>query len=93
MLLATIGYTEILLIFLVVLLIFGAKRIPEIARAFGKASFEFKKAKDGIVREGEELARAAEEQAERDAAENADAAPTAPATPEKPADQPPAKEG
>ena len=93
MLLATIGYTEILVIFLVVLLIFGAKRIPEIARAFGKASFEFKKAKDGIARESEELARAAEEQAERDAAENADAAPTAPATPEKPADQPPAKEG
>ena len=93
MMLATIGYTEILLIFLVILLIFGARRIPEIARAFGKASFEFKKAKDGIIREGEELARNAEEQAERDAAAENAAAPTSPAAPEKSAGQPSAKEG
>ena len=78
MMLANIGYTEILVIFVVILLIFGARRIPEIARAFGRASFEFKKAKEGIARESEELARAAEEQAERDAAaENAAATPTA----------------
>ena len=89
MLLATIGYTEILVIFLVVLLIFGAKRIPEIARAFGKASFEFKKAKDGIARESEELARAAEEQAERDAAAEKPetAEKTAAESPETPAKQ------
>ena len=76
MLLANIGYQEILVVFVVVLLIFGARRIPEIARAFGRASFEFKKAKEGIARESEELARAAEERA---AAESA-------AGTEKPAD-------
>ncbi len=44
-----LGFTEILLIFLVVLLFFGAKRLPEIARAMGKAVNEFKKAKDDIL--------------------------------------------
>jgi len=59
----SIGYTEIILILLVVLLLFGAKRIPELARALGKASYEFKKAKENIAREGEELADAAEKNA------------------------------
>jgi len=58
-----IGYTEIILILIVVLLIFGAKRIPELARALGKASYEFKKAKENIAREGEELVDAAEQRA------------------------------
>ena len=39
-----IGTWEILLIFLVVLLVFGAKRIPEIARGMGKGITEFKRA-------------------------------------------------
>lgn len=42
----SIGYTEILLILTIILLLFGAKRIPELAKAFGKASSEFKKAKN-----------------------------------------------
>ena len=63
------GTQEILLILLVVLLLFGARRIPELARALGRASFEFKKAKDGIAREGEELVREAEKQAAREAEE------------------------
>ena len=32
---------EILVILLVILLVFGAKRIPELARSLGKASREF----------------------------------------------------
>ncbi len=35
---------EILLIFLIVLLLFGAKRLPELFRSFGKSIKEFKKA-------------------------------------------------
>jgi sec-independent protein translocase protein TatA len=38
-----LGFGEILLILLVVLLLFGAKRIPEIAGSFGKGIREFKK--------------------------------------------------
>ena len=46
-----LGWQEILLILLVVLLLFGAKRIPEIARSLGKGVKEFKK---GIKEGGEE---------------------------------------
>ena len=51
----SIGIQEITLILIVVLLLFGANRIPELARAFGKASYEFKKAKEAIKKEAEEL--------------------------------------
>jgi len=45
------GPLEIILIFLVVLLIFGAKRIPEIARGIGKGIREFKDATNEISSE------------------------------------------
>ncbi len=38
-----LGFSEIMLILLVILLLFGAKRIPEIAGSFGKGIKEFKK--------------------------------------------------
>ena len=59
----SLGLTEILVIFVAILLLFGAKRIPEIARALGRASHEFKKAKDEIINETEELKDAAEKKA------------------------------
>lgn len=39
---------EILLIFLVILLLFGAKRLPELFKSFGKSIREFKKATSEI---------------------------------------------
>jgi len=39
-----LGPWELLLIFLAVLLLFGAKRLPEIAQGMGKGIKEFKKA-------------------------------------------------
>lgn len=51
------GPLEIILIFLVVLLIFGAKRIPEIARGIGKGIREFKDATSEISRELESEAQ------------------------------------
>lgn len=41
----SLGITEILLILVVIILLFGGKRIPEIARALGRASYEYKKQK------------------------------------------------
>lgn len=38
-----LGFGELLIIFLVVLLLFGARRIPEIAGSMGKGIREFKK--------------------------------------------------
>ena len=45
------GPLELIIIFAVVLLIFGAKRIPEIARGIGKGIREFKDATSEISRE------------------------------------------
>ncbi len=39
-----IGMQEMIVIFLVVLLLFGSKRLPELARGLGKGIREFKKA-------------------------------------------------
>ena len=39
------GIQEMVVIFLIVLLLFGAKKIPELARGIGKGMGEFKKAK------------------------------------------------
>lgn len=60
----SLGFTEIILIVLFVLIVFGAKRIPELARALGRASYEFKKAKNTLENESRELAEAAEKAAE-----------------------------
>ena len=46
-----LGTPEIILIALALLLIFGAKRIPEIARGLGKGMREFKDATKDIKRE------------------------------------------
>lgn len=42
---------EMMMIFVVILLLFGAKKLPELARGFGKAMGEFKKARDEFERE------------------------------------------
>ncbi|MFA6472666.1 MAG: twin-arginine translocase TatA/TatE family subunit [Candidatus Latescibacterota bacterium] len=46
-----LGPMELVLIFLVVLLVFGAKRIPEIAHGIGKGITEFKKAARDVTDE------------------------------------------
>lgn len=38
-----IGWQELLIIVLIILLLFGARKIPEIMRSFGKGVQEFKK--------------------------------------------------
>ena len=48
------GTWEIILIVLVVLVFFGAKRIPELARGIGKGIREFKDATKGIKDEIDE---------------------------------------
>ena len=42
-----IGTTEIILILALILLIFGAKRLPELARAIGKSAVELKEGLKG----------------------------------------------
>ncbi len=54
----TLGLGEILVIVAVVLLLFGAKRLPEIARSLGRSSNEFKKGlKEGSTGLGQDEER------------------------------------
>ncbi len=53
----SLGFTEIFLIIIVVLLLFGPKKIPELARSLGRAKHEFEKAKDSIKQEAQELTK------------------------------------
>ena len=46
--LENIGMGELVVILLIALLLFGANRLPEIARSLGKAVQEFKKGMKGI---------------------------------------------
>ncbi|NNC89452.1 MAG: twin-arginine translocase TatA/TatE family subunit [Akkermansiaceae bacterium] len=54
----TLGGPEIAILFVLVLLLFGAKKIPELARGLGKSMGEFKRARDDFE---EEIRRAEHE--------------------------------
>ncbi|MBR4329567.1 MAG: twin-arginine translocase TatA/TatE family subunit [Candidatus Riflebacteria bacterium] len=60
----SLGFWEIVLIVVVVLVLFGPKRIPELARAIGRANYEYKKAKSDIEAESKELIENSEKAAE-----------------------------
>ena len=52
-----IGTIEILIILFIVLLLFGAKRLPELAKGLGKGIKEFKKASNDIKDEVAKVAK------------------------------------
>ena len=72
-----LGPMEIALIIVVLVLLFGAKKIPELARSLGRASQEYKKAKEDFLAE---VNKPAEDV--KDAISDKPAAPSAPAAAE-----------
>jgi sec-independent protein translocase protein TatA len=56
----TLGPLELIIILAVVLLLFGAKRLPEMARSLGRSSREFKKGLRDTVDEDDEEKKSAE---------------------------------
>jgi len=65
LLIGGLGGWEVFLILLVVLLLFGAKRLPELARGLGKGIREFKGAVEGIEKELDETVDSIEKTAEK----------------------------
>ncbi|HEU4942856.1 MAG TPA: twin-arginine translocase TatA/TatE family subunit [Gaiellaceae bacterium] len=57
-----IGPTELIILLIVVLLLFGAKRVPEIGRSVGKGMREFKDAVSGKDEEPPRLPQAPEDE-------------------------------
>jgi len=55
-----LGFPELILIFIVALIVFGPKRLPEIGKTIGKALGEFKKASDDLKNTIEREVRADE---------------------------------
>ncbi len=58
-----LGPQEMFLIFALLLLLFGAKKLPELARGMGKSMGEFKKAKEEFE---DEINRAQDEEIHKD---------------------------
>lgn len=68
----SIGMPELIVIFVIALVVFGPRRLPELGRSLGKTIAEFKKATNDLQSTLEEEIRAEEQR-------------TAPKTPETPA--------
>lgn len=51
------GTTEIIIIAIIILVLFGAKRIPELAKGIGQGIKEFRKASSDIKKEIEDSSR------------------------------------
>jgi sec-independent protein translocase protein TatA len=49
------GGSEVILILFIILLLFGAKKLPELSRSLGKSLGEFKKGKEDLEREIHEI--------------------------------------
>lgn len=50
----SIGLPELIVIFVIILLLFGARRLPQIARSIGKSLREFKRGMKSQMNETEE---------------------------------------
>ena len=76
--LGSIGMPELIIIFVIALIIFGPRKLPELGRSLGKSLAEFKKASNELRNTLEEEIRI-EEQKDKEAKQAAPPPPAAPA--------------
>ena len=80
----TLGMPELLVIFVIALIIFGPRRLPELGRSLGRSIAEFKKASSELRNTLEEEIRVEEHRSADPASQAASPEATAPATPATP---------
>lgn len=56
-----LGFQELLVILLILLLLFGANKIPELAKGLGKAIGEFKKSVNDVKKEVDDVEKQVKE--------------------------------
>jgi sec-independent protein translocase protein TatA len=76
--LGSIGMPELIIIFVIALIIFGPRKLPELGRSLGKSIAEFKKASNELKSTLEEEIRLEEQRSTLEASKAAAAAPAAP---------------
>ncbi len=52
--LGSFGVTELIIILVIVMVLFGAKRLPDLAKVLGQGIKEFKKASKNVTNDSEE---------------------------------------
>jgi len=72
----SIGMPELIIIFVIALIIFGPRKLPELGRSLGKSLAEFKRASNELKSTLEEEIRMEEQQQQRQEAAKAAAGPT-----------------
>ena len=77
----SIGMPELIIIFVIALIIFGPRKLPELGRSLGKSLAEFKRASNELKSTLEEEIRLDEQHANLEASKAASAAAAAAATP------------
>jgi len=87
-LVAGIGPPEIILIILVIVLLFGAKKLPELARGSGRALRIFKAETKGLMDDEDDDATKTEAQRQIDAQHHRDAAARLEQPSQQPSEQP-----
>lgn len=73
----SIGMPELIIIFVIALIIFGPRKLPELGRSLGKSLAEFKRASNELKSTLEEEIRIEEQQQRTEAAKPAVQAPAA----------------
>jgi sec-independent protein translocase protein TatA len=84
----SIGMPELIIIFVIALIIFGPRKLPELGRSLGKSLAEFKKASNELRSTLEEEIRLEEQRASIDAAKAPSTQATSPAAASTPAPVP-----
>jgi sec-independent protein translocase protein TatA len=81
----SIGMPELIIIFVIALIIFGPRKLPELGRSLGKSLSEFKRASNELRSTLEEEIRIEDQRADLEARKQAQAAKAAAAAPAPPA--------